>query len=278
MSNELTVVEQREVPFYDDRITAVLTTDGTVYVPIRPICDLLGIAWTAQRLRINRDPILAEFLTPVIVTITGHAHGKTQDVTTLCLPLDYLNGWLFGINANRVKSTVRESLLRYQRECYRVLADAFTRNQITHQTDESFEALLASDDPTAVAYRHAMAIANIAREQLMLKAQFDSRMRSAEDTLVDHDNRLDLIEAELGNPDRFITVSQAEQLSQAVRAVGLVFSQMSGRNEYGGVYGELHRRFSINSYKRLPAAKFEDAMSWLRQWHEELTDGDDAPF
>lgn len=41
------------------------------------------------------------------------------------LPLDYLNGWLFGVNANRVKEGIRDNLIRYQRECYRVLADAF---------------------------------------------------------------------------------------------------------------------------------------------------------
>lgn len=32
----------------------------------------------------------------------------------LCLPLEYLNGWLFGINATRVKKEIRENLIRYQ--------------------------------------------------------------------------------------------------------------------------------------------------------------------
>jgi hypothetical protein len=36
-----------------------------------------------------------------------------------------VNGWLFGINANRVKEELRDRLIQYQRECYRVLADAF---------------------------------------------------------------------------------------------------------------------------------------------------------
>jgi hypothetical protein len=45
----------------------------------------------------------------------------------LSLPLDYLNGWLFGINVNRVKAEIRERLIPYQKECYRVLAEAFKR-------------------------------------------------------------------------------------------------------------------------------------------------------
>ncbi len=125
MSKEaLTPVEQRIVVFYEDELTAVVVDMNgrqVVYVPIRPICDFLGVAWSPQRRRINRDPILSEALTSVTVTVTESG----QRGQMLCLPIDYLNGWLFGINANRVKVEIRENVLRYQRECYRVLADMF---------------------------------------------------------------------------------------------------------------------------------------------------------
>ena len=56
MSNdELTVIEQKQVAFHDDLITAVRVEDGTIYVPVRPICNLLGVAWNAQFERIKRD-------------------------------------------------------------------------------------------------------------------------------------------------------------------------------------------------------------------------------
>jgi hypothetical protein len=41
------------------------------------------------------------------------------------MPLDYLNGWLFGINATRIKEALRERVIRYQKECYQILARAF---------------------------------------------------------------------------------------------------------------------------------------------------------
>ena len=44
----------------------------------------------------------------------------------------------------------------------------------------------------------------------------------------------------------------------------------SGRNEYGGVYGELYRKFSITSYKLLPANRFQEAMKFLTNWHQSL--------
>ena len=59
-------VEQKSVLFYDDAIIAIAvdTPDAgrKIYVPIRPICDLLGIAWSPQRLRILRDPVLQRMI------------------------------------------------------------------------------------------------------------------------------------------------------------------------------------------------------------------------
>ena len=275
MSNELTVIEQKQVAFYADQITAVLVenADGerVVYVPIRPICELVGVVWQGQNERINRDAILSDVATVVSVTLTTKGATGYQTVGMKALPLDYFNGWLFGINANRVKESVREGLLKYQKDCYRVLADAFGRNMVTAKPDD---LLMTSDSPAALAYRNALEVANLARQQFYL----EQRIESAESKLSETISRVDAIEAELGNDARFITVSQTAQLSDAVRAIGLVFSKTTGANEYGKVYGELHRRFSINSYKRLPAAKFEEAMNWLRGWYEDLTDSDSVPF
>ncbi len=233
--------------------------DGTVYVPIRPICERIGVAWQPQARKLNNDPILAEALRSVTIrlqTSTGSTRPKTSQM--LALPIEFLNGWLFGINANRVKDNIRDSLLRYQREVYRVLFEAFGQNQVTHRPDEALLEMLDSDDPLAIAYRHGMAIANLAREQLLLRTQFDGRLSSAE-------TRLDAIEAELGNSERFITVTQTGELLDAIRAVGVVLTKITGSNSFGAVHGEFHRRFGLNSYKRLPAVKFEEAMNWLRQ-------------
>ena len=97
----LVPVEQKQVVFYEDEVTAVLveqTGKLEVYVPIRPICELLGVDWPSQYRRINRDPVLSNKLTGVVVTTTPDPiTGGGGPQTTRCLPLDYLNGWLFGI-------------------------------------------------------------------------------------------------------------------------------------------------------------------------------------
>ncbi len=122
----ITPLEQKVILFYEDALTAILVkVDDTpqVYVPVRPICDRLGLNWSGQLQRIRRDPILDEVALSVLVPTTPNEGGGSQEM--ICLPLDFLNGWLFGINVNRVNEEIRPLLLRYQRECYRILAAAF---------------------------------------------------------------------------------------------------------------------------------------------------------
>ena len=44
-----------------------------------------------------------------------------------CLPLEYLNGWLFGIDENRVAPEVRDALVMYKREAYGALYNYFVK-------------------------------------------------------------------------------------------------------------------------------------------------------
>ena len=116
-------VEEQTVLFYEDEITVVVVgADGAeqlIYVPLRPICEYLGIDWSSQRRRITNDPVLSRRARSVAVTATEA--GGRREMT--CLPLDYLNGWLFGVSTNRIKDdSIRERLIRYQDECYSVLA------------------------------------------------------------------------------------------------------------------------------------------------------------
>lgn len=260
----LAVVEQKEVSFYNDQVLAVRTNDGAVYVPIRPICDLLGVDWSAQRRRINRDPVLSEEVTNIDVLVQDDYRTVTRQM--LSLPLDYISGFLFGINTNRVKAELQDRLIRYQRECYKVLADAFQEGRLT--ADPSFDDLLQSESPAVQAYKMAAAIMKMARQQILL----ESKLEIYGSQLDDHEQRLEEIEASLSQSDRFVTREQASRISQAVRNIGLLLTKLTGRNEYGAVYGELYRRYDISAYRELPASKYEDAIEWLNNWRQSLVD------
>ena len=260
MSDEsaLLPVEQKSVSFYNDEIIAIRANDGAVYVPIRPICENLGVTLAGQRERINRDPVLSEMMTSVSVTLTQQAREM------LCLPLNYIPGWLFGISADRVKPELRDKIIRYQKECFNVLAEAFVEGRLT--AEESFADLLAGASPETIqAYQVAQAVLQLARNQVMLEA----RLRGVLD---DHELRLEAVEAQLRlGTARYVTEEQASQISQAVKAVALAQGKKTGRNEFGAVYGELYRKFGITGYKMLPARRFDEAMKFLTDWHETLT-------
>lgn len=107
------------VEFHGATIYAI-TVDGVHHVAINPICEAIGIDWEAQRQRIKRNSVLAA---SACVTKAVAADGKEREVLTL--PLTMLNGWLFGVNPNRVKPELRPKLIQYQRECFDVLARHF---------------------------------------------------------------------------------------------------------------------------------------------------------
>ena len=66
MSEETALVpsETRTVDFYGDPITGALVPitgdEPRIYVPIRPICEALGLSWGSQRNRLYRDEVLRE--------------------------------------------------------------------------------------------------------------------------------------------------------------------------------------------------------------------------
>ena len=106
------------IPFHDQMLSAVLV-DNIPHVAMKPICENIGINWDAQKKRINRHHILSRGK----VMMTSPSKGGLQEM--IMLPLKMLNGWLFGIDVNRVKPEIKEKLIQYQEECFDVLADHF---------------------------------------------------------------------------------------------------------------------------------------------------------
>jgi hypothetical protein len=262
----LTPIEVRTVEFYGDEITGALVRAGDqpqVYVPIRPICDYLDLSWSGQRERTMRDEVLADALRGVRVTRTPQ-EGGTQEV--LCLPLDLLPGFLFGVNAARVKAELREKIIRYRRECFRVLWEAFRPTILP----ASELAPTHGQSGAALAYELATAVANLAREQmeaeLSLGGRIDNMARWARRT----DERITALELRLTEDDELISEAQAAELALAVKTLGNALAQHGAANGYQRVYGELYRRFSISSYKSLPRRRFQEALEWLRGWLGEI--------
>lgn len=177
----LVPIEQRQVDFYGDNITAALVQVGDeapqVYVPLRPICDYLGLDWSAQMRRTRRDEILNEALISVAIMATEIGRGQGSR-TVLCLQLEQLPGWLFGVTASRVKPELAERIARYRRECFRVLWQAFQDAALlsTSSTERATTTQLSTTSPNTPSNLTqirdlGLAVAQLAQQQMIYEEE-----------------------------------------------------------------------------------------------------------
>lgn len=259
----LATIDQKVVLFMGDELIAVRADDKEVYVSLSNLCDALGINRKSQRDRIVRNEVLSDGYVLMSVVI----HDTPQNIGMLRANLVPL--WLAGMSTSRLTGEAKEKVVVYQTKAAQVLWEAFQDGRLS--TDISFDEIIQDMESDAVqAYKIAMAIARLARNQIMLETETRER-------LDEHETRLEQLETKFNDPNRTISEEQASQLSQAVKLVAMKLSENTGRNEYGGVYGELYRRFNVTSYKLLPLDKFQTAMDWLNEWHQSIADTD-IPF
>lgn len=274
-TNALVPAEVRTVTFYGDEIAGALIRleDGEqIYVPVRPICQNLGVDWSAQRQRIMRDEVMASEVRFVVITPTNSRGG---DPNVLCLPIDLVPGFLFGISTSRVtKPGVQEKLTRYRRECFRVLWQAF-RPDIVRADDLAPRPGVSG---AQLAFEIATAVQHLARQQLELEERLNAagrwakaiegRVEGVEGRVEGAEERIQALELRVG-PRSPIDDEQAAALAAAVRAVGYLLEKR-GTGDYRGVYTQLYARFGITSYKNLRREKYEQALAWLQEWYGEL--------
>lgn len=124
-------------------ISAVTDENHNVFVPVKPICQAIGIDHDAQRQRIKRHRKLSSVA--VTVTATG-TDGKSYDM--LALPLQYVYGWLFSIDLSMVAESALPTVEKYQDECYEVLYRHFAGSlrRRVEENEAEIAALKAVND------------------------------------------------------------------------------------------------------------------------------------
>lgn len=259
------IIPTREamVPFYGDEIPAALVqTPGdrepTVYVPIRPVCDFIGVDWSSQRQRIMRDPVLSAEIQGVVVTTTPSDDGRGGGPqSVLCLPLHFMHGWLFGINAARVKEPVRDALIRYQREVYAILAGAFAPER------QSVQAALQRVE--------AIALAVAESSRAAAEGIGGAHLRIDKAGVVVRELAIEVasIKQRLGLSAQ-ITAEQAQAVKVRVNEVAGLLGGVPGyggrRKPHAAVWSEVYRRFGVPSYRELRQEQFAEVLAFLDEW------------
>jgi hypothetical protein len=271
-SDVLVPIEQKTIIFYDDEIVTALVEINEkrqIFIPIRPICDFLGISWQGQNRRINDDEVLSDVAMSVNITlmdILAPDSRRPQNSQMLCLPLEYINGFLFGINPKRVKPEIAKKLVRYQRECYQILATAFLEPSVT---DEWMSTSPETGTTLLQIREMGRAIMQMAEEQMHLTQRMDKAaviVGQHTKLITSLEQRIAPLERQL-SPRDAITDEQASDIAEKVKAIAMTLTEQdNGKNHFQSIFGEIHRRYRVTSYKNIRQSQYHNVLDFLDSW------------
>jgi hypothetical protein len=113
-------METKAIAKINETTIQVVCENGVKLVPVKPICEALGIDYPTQFTRLKEDDFLSS-----TIGLSPMVGGDGKDREMVCIPLKYVFGWLFTINPKNVKEEARESVAKYRAKCYDVLYDYF---------------------------------------------------------------------------------------------------------------------------------------------------------
>lgn len=270
---------QKSVQFYDDELYAVQQDDGTIFAVFPRLCDNLEVSRSSQSRRIKKHAILNEGF----VVLTLQTPGGAQKAQ--CLRLDLLPLWLSGLQLKSVRADIQPKLERYQREAASVLWTAFKPQILREETAIELTGDAAIQELQRIV-EMGEAMAQMARQQIELQQQqqmLGQRLdkagqivRGMQGDIADIQIRLGTVEDKL-HPHAYITDEQAAHLAVTVKALAEMLTRQKGKNQYQGVYGELHRRFGAASYKHIRQEQYDAVLSFLDDWRDAAVAGQEFP-
>lgn len=144
----------------------------------------------------------------ITATDIDPASRRPHTSSLLAIPIEYLNGWLFGISANRVNPEIRDRLITYQRDCYRVLYEAMQDGRLTINHDKTGD--ISSDTLTDAQQAVVLAQAVLRIAQAQLRLEQEQAAQAAK--LTGLEGRIESLETAVAAPSRVISSDQAMQL------------------------------------------------------------------
>jgi hypothetical protein len=108
------------VKFHQSKISCSIDQTGQVWVGINPICEAIGLDVKRALLTIKQDTILGAKVSEQTLL-----DAKNRKFPMQCIPIEYVHGWLFLIQENKVSAAAKPKLVQFKKECYQVLFDHF---------------------------------------------------------------------------------------------------------------------------------------------------------
>jgi len=243
----------------DELIAAVLAGEG-VAVPIRLVCEALGLATQPQSDRLREHDVLSQGLRVVRVPIGGRVRSVLAILHT------HIAFWLATITPSQVRADVRPKLVRYQHELVVVL------NALYGPAVPAFPpaAPAPADAGLAAAEIQQQLAATIRelrtlRDVLLASLAEQQVTREHVDVLGERLQTVEDVVEDLRQIAR-ISASQAEYIQRAIKRLASRHQQRTktDANIYERLFAQFKIDMGIPRYDALPASKYDRALAWLR--------------
>ncbi|UEC23856.1 phage antirepressor N-terminal domain-containing protein [Pasteurella canis] len=122
-----TQISTQTISFHGSQLIT-LKVDDVIYTAVKPIVEALGLSWSSQHRKLENSKGKFNCAHMSIVA----EDGKLREM--LCMPLKKLNGWLFSINPEKVRSDLKEKVIQYQEECFEALYNYWYHGKAERKT------------------------------------------------------------------------------------------------------------------------------------------------
>jgi hypothetical protein len=217
--------------FEGDTLITVFREGEGIAVPVRVLCEALGLDLRSQSERLRKHDVLRQGLRKELVPI----EGRVREIAVILHK--YIPFWLATISPHQVHEDVRPKLVRYQTELVDVLAKLYLQPK--------------ASSPTAVQRRLDEAIEDI---RLLMSAQRDQEQRitNIEEIVGDLQQRTP------------INAAQAAYIQRAIKRIAQRYERKTGQDIFGRLFAQFQIDLGTPRYDALPAAKYDAAGDWLR--------------
>ncbi|MDP9315585.1 MAG: phage antirepressor N-terminal domain-containing protein [Chloroflexota bacterium] len=267
-ANNLILQRVEDVTFDGDTLPAVVRAGDSVAIPVRTICEVLGLDVERQSARLREHEVLSQGLRVVRMPLGGQLRS------VMAISHKYVAFWLATVTPKHVKPALRPKLVRYQTELVDVLALLYGTNM---------QPTRPSDVPTDVIGTIQTQLAAALQDVRLLREALLSQQQETHVCLDTHDDQIEALEGLMDDLQQqlsshtTITSAQQELLKRSIQRRAKRIEQRTGRAVYGKLFAQFCIDLGTPKYALLPAGKYGQALDWLRRKAaEELPDDPDA--
>jgi hypothetical protein len=248
------------IEFDGDRLVAVVLEGDGVAVPVRVMCESIGLDTETQVGQLRTHPVLSAGLRVVNVAMGGRIRS------VVALIHHRIPFWLATISPNLVNEATRPKLVRYQEELADILARLF------YGEAASPTALSANPEIAALQRQLDATVLDMRRIREALIAEQQRLSTTVHDTQQQLTSLSEIVtELETVIP---IVPAQAEYIQRTLKRLAKRLYQQRAKdpsyrqteeNLYQLLFGQFKVDMRIPRYDALPRRDYDRALGWLQE-------------